>query len=314
MQLFDERTCYLPADLVTKITSLENPIVEGFKIGVSGNTEASKRFINNFMETPAALPFLNNPDGQPGVFFYDSSAVLQGLSSFGFKNAEKVRELFDLNDGDILVIQARRRADYSSGSTSLGNLRLALHKAAIAEDLISHPSGYDVVWITDFPLFTNTKDVEGEDAKKGLTEQISSTHHPFTAPRDLSDLKRYADSPTKIKASHYDLVINGIELGGGSQRIHIASAQRYVFENMLRLHAREIEEFTHLLDALRAGCPPHAGIALGFDRLLAVMTGTDTVRDVIAFPKSGKGEDMVVKSPGRISNKELETYSLKLRD
>ena len=314
-RLLDEDTDCLPAELVAKVTSIDNPIIEGFKINLPGGVRASKEFINKFMDTSVALPFLRNPEGQPGIFFYDSGAVLQGLSSFGFENAEVIREKFDLTDGDVLVIQARKKSNYSSGSTSLGNFRLALHKAAVAASLAPPPSGFDVVWITDFPLFTKTIDSENKNGKDGNMNTVISTHHPFTAPRDLRDLKRYAHDPTKIRASHYDLVINGVELGGGSQRIHIASAQRYVFESLLRLNAQRVEEFAHLLGALRAGCPPHAGIALGFDRLLAVMMGAESVKDVIAFPKSGgKGEDMMVKSPGKITDEQLETYGLKLRD
>lgn len=96
---------------------------------------------------------------------------------------------------------------------------------------------------------------------------------------------------------HYDLVLNGVELGGGSVRIHDAAFQEYIFRDILKLSAAEIEEFRHLLTALASGCPPHAGIALGFDRLVATLFGTHSIRDVIAFPKTGAGKDLMVNSP-----------------
>ena len=267
------------------------------------------------MSAPAAVPYLRNLDGQPGVFFHDHSAVLEGLSSFGFEHAEIVKKKFNLEHGDILVIQARKKEDYGSGSTPLGNLRLALHKAAVQEGVVSPSSGFDFLWITDFPLFMRNIDTECINSKEKIVNTFVSTHHPFTAPTDLADLERFAHDPTKIRALHYDLVVNGVELGGGSQRIHVARAQKFVLESLLRLDARRVQEFDHLLDALSAGCPPHAGIALGFDRLLAVMTGVKSVRDVIAFPKNGnKGEDMMVKSPSKITEEQLATYHLKLRD
>ena len=269
------------------------------------------------MLTPAAKPFNTNPDGQPGVFVCNPSAIMGGLSFFGFEGASQVEEAFDLKPGDILIVQARKKTAFNTGSTTLGNLRLALYSAAVAQNLIEPPKGYDFLWVTDFPLFTQedgTTNPSDPQNTKTSTATISSTHHPFTAPRRLSDLYAFADNPTSIRATHYDIVVNGVELGGGSQRIHSADAQRHVFENLLRLSPEAVAEFEHLLQALRAGCPPHAGIALGFDRLVAVMTGTESVRDVIAFPKSGKGEDSMMKSPGRMTEEQLAEYHLRVRD
>jgi aspartyl-tRNA synthetase len=113
---------------------------------------------------------------------------------------------------------------------------------------------------------------------------------------------------------HYDIVVNGVELGGGSRRIHSAAMQEFVLREVLKMSEERLGDFKHLIDALRVGCPPHAGIALGFDRLVAVMLGKETVRDVIAFPKSGSGEDLLVKSPTRMTEKQLSTYHLKLNE
>jgi aspartyl-tRNA synthetase len=120
-------------------------------------------------------------------------------------------------------------------------------------------------------------------------------------------------SPSDAIAAHYDIVVNGVELGGGSRRIHSAAMQEFIFSDILKMKPERIEDFRHLLDVLRSGCPPHAGIALGWDRLMAVMCGRDSVRDVIAFPKSGRGEDSLVKSPNRMTEEQLSTYHLMLR-
>lgn len=109
-------------------------------------------------------------------------------------------------------------------------------------------------------------------------------------------------------------MVNGVELGGGSRRIHNAEMQRFVLRDILKISEERLGDFEHLLNALSAGCPPHAGIALGFDRLMAVMMGKSSIRDVIAFPKNQWGEDVMAKSPARMTEKALDTYHLRLKD
>lgn len=158
-------------------------------------------------------------------------------------------------------------------------------------------------------MFTAT-DPTATEPGQGGSAGFSSTHHPFTAPLTPADADLLQTSPLAARADHYDLVVNGVELGGGSRRIHNATLQRYVFEKILGMDSERVKQFKHLLEALRAGCPPHAGFALGFDRLVAVMAGTGSVRDVIAFPKNMKGEDMMVGSPGAVGRGELGVYGL----
>jgi len=119
--------------------------------------------------------------------------------------------------------------------------------------------------------------------------------------------------PSAVTAEHYDIVVNGVELGGGSRRIHDAKVQEYVLRDVLKMSDERLQDFKHLINVLNAGCPPHAGLALGFDRLIAVMMDKESVRDVIAFPKSGKGEDMLVKAPNAVTKEQLETYHLQLK-
>lgn len=300
----------LPVDLIQKIGPLTDPIVEVMKFPISENPKETRKFVSDFMDSSEALPFTQNPDGQPGIFIFDSRSPLQGLQVFGFEAAEQVEEMLELEDGDLLVLQARKNEPFSGGSTPMGNLRLALHKAAVKQGMIEAPTGFEFTWITDFPLFSPVND--GEPGQGG-SAGISSTHHPFTAPKTAEDVDCLLTEPLQAKADHYDLVVNGVELGGGSRRIHSAKMQELVMRKVLKMSDERMKDFEHLLEVLRAGCPPHAGIALGFDRLVAVMLGKESVRDVIAFPKSGRGEDMLVKSPTKMTEEQMMTYHLQLR-
>lgn len=261
------------------------------------------------MSSPEALSFIENPDGQPGIFIYDSSKPLYGLQSFGFQTAEYLEDILKLQDGDLVVLQARKDEPLSGGFTPLGRLRLALHRAAVGMDLIPAPTGFEFLWVVDFPLFSPSTDSEpGQGGAAGF----SSTHHPFTSPKTAQDVELLATEPLKVIGEHYDIVLNGVELGGGSRRIHSAPMQEYILREVLKMSEERLGDFKHLIDVLRMGCPPHAGIALGFDRLVAVMLEKDSIRDVIAFPKGGRGEDAMVRSPNKLTAKQLKTYHLKL--
>ncbi|PWN90880.1 hypothetical protein FA10DRAFT_252545 [Acaromyces ingoldii] len=206
---------------------------------------------------------------------------------------------------------ATRRRPFAGGSTSLGDARLALLSqlrtaAAAATGHLAQEEGDRFVWITHFPLFTRA-DGDKEHLARG---RWSSTHHPFTAPveADLAALQavlqRHDGDRERVlkhcKGQHYDLVLNGVEVGGGSVRIHSPHLQRLVLQAALQLSDAETAQFAHLLHALEAGAPPHAGIALGFDRLMAILCGTPTIRDVIAFPKSATGADPLFGSPAAL--------------
>ena len=125
-------------------------------------------------------------------------------------------------------------------------------------------------------------------------------HHPFTAPHNPDE-----QDPLKLVARHYDLVLNGVEIGGGSIRIHDANYQQKVFKEYLRMNEQEIQKFSPLLTALATGCPPHGGIALGYDRLLAVLLKCKSIRDTIAFPKNGQGYDALFDCPPAFHKKNL---------
>eukprot|EP00118_Oscarella_pearsei_P009340 m.53641 g.53641 ORF g.53641 m.53641 type:complete len:216 (+) comp34272_c0_seq3:1209-1856(+) len=174
-------------------------------------------------------------------------------------------------------------------SRFLGRLRILLGNQARSVETVGEPgtSGrrYDFLWVVNFPLF-------------GLNDEggFCSSHHPFTAPQD-SDARLIDVDPLQIRGQHFDLVVNGVEVGGGSVRIHDADLQEKVFRDILKVNTAQ---FDHLLRSLRSGCPPHGGIALGFDRLMAVILEVASLRDVIAFPKSFTGKDLLTDSPSNL--------------
>ena len=308
----------LPADLVRKISPLIDPDVDIFKLHVSDSPSETRKFITQFLDSPAGAPFLANHDGQPGIFIYDSRQPLSGMQPLGFQTVEFMEGMEDgmnLQEGDLIVLQARKKSahGFNGGWTMAGRLRIALHQCAVSQGLIPppDPQDYKFLWVTDFPLFTpDNADDPGQGGRAGF----SATHHPFTSPKSLEDIELLPSDPLAVKADHYDIVLNGVELGGGSRRIHNADFQAYVLRDVLELPDSRMVDFQHLLEVLRAGCPPHAGIALGLDRLIATMLGRESIRDVIAFPKSGHGEDLLVKSPSRLTQSQLDTYHLRVKD
>ncbi|KAL1612979.1 aspartate--tRNA ligase msd1 [Paraconiothyrium brasiliense] len=308
-----EVTERLEPDFISKITTLKHPTIDAFKMSLSDDPAENRKFVANFFDSPEGAPFLQNPDGQPATFCGDARQPMGGLGPLGYRFAMEAPTELSTDHGELLVMQARPHGPFTGGSTMLGNLRLALYKAAAAQGLIEPPHWKDFrfVWITDFPLFSPTNDAE---PGQGGTAGLASTHHPFTAPKTAADLDLLLTDPTKVIAAHYDIVVNGVELGGGSRRIHNAEVQEFVFREVLKMKPERIEDFRHLLDVLRSGCPPHAGIALGWDRLMTLLTGCESVRDVIAFSKSGSGEDALVKSPNRATKEQWETYHLRVME
>ncbi|EMD41035.1 hypothetical protein CERSUDRAFT_62979 [Gelatoporia subvermispora B] len=195
------------------------------------------------------------------------------------------------------------------GSTALGKLRLEVGKIAQRHGALTFSDEPKFLWVTEFPLFTHDEDKEF--LAKG---RWSSSHHPFTAPM-LEDIEKLYQ-PSKIheagvRGQHYDLVLNGVEIGGGSVRVHDATMQEYIFKEILQLGEQEVSAFEHLLQALRCGAPPHGGFAFGFDRLMAILCKTESIRDVIAFPKTKDGADPLFKSPAPADSDVLAQYGVR---
>ncbi|TDZ20490.1 Aspartate--tRNA ligase [Colletotrichum orbiculare MAFF 240422] len=309
---------HLSKNFVSMITDLESPIVETWKISPHEDVDRKDvwKFVIDFMENlPKGLR--ENPDGAPTALVFDSSKPLNGFSALGPEGLDSILDhlpegagFSSLDNGDIIMFQARKNQPQQGGSTKLGEARIALYHAAVEAGLIDRDDSFKFLWVTDFPMFTPEE--EG-DVGQGGASGFSATHHPFTAPHSQDDYKLLFTDPLKAKADHYDLVLNGVELGGGSRRIHVAELQEFIFRDILKMEKDKIKEFSHLLKALRAGCPPHAGFAIGFDRFVAVLSGASSVRDVIAFPKNNNGVDEFAGGPGKMTKEQLQTYNLQFR-
>ncbi len=196
--------------------------------------------------------------------------------------------------GDIIFFGAD---SFNIVSDSLGHLRLEL---ARKRNMINDDE-VNLLWVTEFPLF------EWDEDEKRYT----AVHHPFTAPIE-EDLEKYADEPGKIRSRAYDIVLNGVELGGGSVRIHDRDLQEKMF-TMLGLSKEVYEnQFDTLLNAFEYGAPPHAGLAIGLDRLLMIMSKRDTIRDVIPFPKTQSAVDLMVDAPSEVAREQLRDLHIRL--
>ena len=182
-------------------------------------------------------------------------------------------------------------------AASLGHLRLELGKRL---NLINE-NEFNFVWVVDFPLF----EYNAEE------KRWVAMHHPFTSPRD-EDLVLMETEPYKVRAKAYDLILNGVEVGGGSIRIHQRDVQELMFKTLGLSSEEAQEKFGFLLDAFEYGVPPHGGIAFGIDRLLMLMAGRNTVRDVIAFPKTQSAMDLMTQAPSSVAMRQLRELHIKI--
>ena len=215
---------------------------------------------------------------------------------FSAEDQRAIEERLDVEVGDLILFGADNK---NIVNDALGNLRkeVARRRKLIPENT------YKFVWITDFPLLEYS----------ASDKRFHAVHHPFTMP-NLEDLKKYGETePQNIRSVAYDVVLNGVELGGGSIRIHRQDIQQQVFK-WLELNDSEIEEkFGFLLQALSYGAPPHGGIALGFDRLMMFLLNTDSIRDVVAFPKTQRASCLMTEAPSEVPPSALEELHLRVR-
>jgi aspartyl-tRNA synthetase len=156
--------------------------------------------------------------------------------------------------------------------------------------------------VVDFPL------LEWDEE----TQRFHAMHHPFTSPK-IEDLELFETDPGRVRANAYDMVINGVEIGGGSIRIHDEALQKLMFKNLGFTEEAARKQFGFLMNAFRYGAPPHGGIAFGFDRWVALFAGLDSIRDVIAFPKNNSGRDVMIDTPSEISVEQLDELYLQLK-
>jgi aspartyl-tRNA synthetase len=218
-----------------------------------------------------------------------------------FSDAEKaaLTEKLMVQEGDLILFGADL---WVSACEVLGLVRnrCAEYLEKLGK-LKKDPAKLDFHWVVDFPLLR--KDPEHPN--------MVASHHPFTAPVE-EDLPLLESQPEKVRGQHYDLVLNGVELGGGSIRIHQGKVQDKIFREILKIPGDIVQSrFGYMVEALQFGAPPHGGIALGFDRLMALLLGHESIRDVIAFPKNARGQDVMSGSPAEVTPRQLKEVHIK---
>ena len=203
---------------------------------------------------------------------------------------ESLMKALEVEEGDIVF--------FGAGKNNIVNDSLAALRDLVAKDLNLLTCEWAPCWVVDFPMF-----------EKNKAGDLTPLHHPFTSPNcSVEDLKK---DPLSALTNAYDVVLNGTELGGGSVRIHDKEMQQTVL-NLLKINDEEAEEkFGFLISALQHGCPPHAGLAIGFDRMIMLMTGADSIRDVIAFPKTQTASCMLTDAPGQAADDQLEELHIR---
>ncbi len=262
---------------------------------VDGGSELSRKQIDEYTDFVG----IYGAKGLAWVKVNDIDAGIEGLQSPILKFmpddvVARVLERAEAKSGDILFFGADKAGIVNE---AIGALRVKL-----GEDLDMLECEWAPLWVVDFPMFE-------QDEKDG---SLTSVHHPFTAPSCTPEELEAAPAAALSRA--YDMVLNGTELGGGSIRINKPDMQQAVFR-VLGIEAEEAEEkFGFLLNGLRYGCPPHGGIAFGLDRLVMMMTGSQSIRDVIAFPKTQSASCLLTDAPGTVNNKQLRELNIRLRE
>ncbi|MFH0759550.1 MAG: aspartate--tRNA ligase [Bacteroidota bacterium] len=213
--------------------------------------------------------------------FYDEASLKQWAG------------LLDAKKGDLILVLAGEK---NLTLKALSELRLTMGERLGLRD----PNVFKPLWVVDFPL------LEWDEE----TRRFHAMHHPFTSPYP-EDLELFRTDPGKVRARAYDLVINGVEIGGGSIRIHDEAMQKQMFDNLGFTEEEAKKQFGFLMSAFRFGAPPHGGIAFGFDRWVAMFAGVESIRDVIAFPKNNSGRDVMIDTPSTISDAQLDELYLK---
>lgn len=256
---------------------------------VKGGADISRKGIDEYTDFVSKL-------GVRGLAWMKLTEGALSSSIVKFFDADQQKALierFEMSEGDLIfmVADAKDKTDQA-----LDHLR---RKLARARNLIK-PNTYAFLWVTDFPLF-------GWNAEENRFE---SMHHPFTSPH-FDDMHLLETKPLEVRSSGYDIILNGYEIGGGSQRIHNGDLQEKIFK-ALRLTEEDIElKFGFFVDALKYGTPPHLGLALGFDRIMMIVTDTENIRDVIAFPKTQKASDAMMECPSAVAIEQLKDLGIK---
>lgn len=243
--------------------------------------------------------FVKKPQiGAKGLVYVklDEEGIIKSSVDKFFSNEEITAwiSLVNARRGDLILILA---GDRERNLRALSELRLEMGKRLGLRD----KDKFSPLWVVDFPL------LEWDEE----TKKYHAMHHPFTSARE-EDIYLFETAPGKVRANAYDLVINGVELGGGSIRINNEESQKKMFKHLGFTEEDAMKQFGFLMNAFKYGAPPHGGIAFGFDRLVALFGGSDSIRDFIAFPKNNTGRDVMIDSPSPIKEEQLKELYLKL--
>jgi aspartyl-tRNA synthetase len=264
-------------------------IVKGF------NLKKPKEF--NRSRIDSLTEFVKSQGAKGLAYFKVEDSKLTGPIAKFFSNddKDKIAKKMNAETGDILFILA---GEYKATNEALSRLRAKLAQ----EEGLTKQGVFDFFWVVEFPLFAYNKE----------EKRWESEHHPFTAPFE-EDIKYLDTDLSKIRSRSYDLVVNGIEISSGSIRIHRPDLQEKIFK-VIGISKKEAEDrFGFLVEALSFGAPPHGGIAPGLDRLIALLAGCDSIREVIAFPKTQKAVCPLTNAPSLVSDKQLKELGLEIR-
>ncbi|XP_050404140.1 aspartate--tRNA ligase, mitochondrial [Patella vulgata] len=283
-------------EIFKKLPSNNSNTIQAIKLSntssLLSNTEL--KYITEFcQEQSYKLPVLQFRYSKDGTW---SSNIYKLINN---DSIQQLQTSLQVETGDIILLTCG--SNYQP-HTVLGKIRLMIADKLESKGIpVREKDKFNFLWVYEFPLFLPKEDGSGD---------LESAHHPFTAldPRDKHLL---STQPLQVRSEHYDLVLNGNEIGGGSIRIHQADLQKCILHDILK---EDTSQLNHLLEALDSGCPPHGGIALGLDRLMAVVCNASSIRDVIAFPKSGEGKDLMSGAPSKISQEDLDLYHITIKD
>ncbi|MFZ5939459.1 MAG: aspartate--tRNA ligase [Bacteroidota bacterium] len=262
-------------------------------IAAEGCAEYSRKQIDELTE------FVKKPQiGAKGLVYvkYNTDGTLRSSVDkfYSEQDLKAWAEKTNARPGDLILVLAGERMRTLK---ALSELRLEMGRILNLRD----PGVFKPLWVVDFPL------LEWDEE----TGRYHAMHHPFTSPYE-EDIPLFDTDPGKIRAKAYDLVINGVEIGGGSIRIHNEDLQAVMFKNLGFTPEEAQKQFGFLMNAFKYGAPPHGGIAFGFDRLVAMFAGIDSIRDVIAFPKNNSGRDVMIDSPSTIAQAQLDELGIKI--
>lgn len=288
MELYDLNSIAQQTNFSVFLDQLqEEGIVKG--LCVKGGADLSRKAIDEYTEFVGRLGI----KGLAWIKYQETGLNSSIVKFFPDEAQQQLIQEMQMEVGDLIFMIADQPARTNQ---ALDHLR---RKIAKDRGLID-PNRYEFVWVTDFPLFNWNAD----------EKRMESEHHPFTSP-NLEDLHLIDTDPLKMRSSGYDIVLNGYEIGGGSQRIHNSELQQKIFE-CLKLTPEELEaKFGFFLDALSYGTPPHLGIALGLDRIIMILTQTENIRDVIAFPKTQKASDLMLQAPSEVAKEQLKELEIR---